>query len=97
MSLDEYFIRMRSAQLKYVDELEVSFQNAWAKRVLDDSKNNKYTVKTKRELFDYEKAIASITGEVSSEPDSVKEELLERRRRYYEAKKILEERRKLGG
>lgn len=98
MSLDEYFVRMRSAQLNYIDSLEIGFQNAWATGIVNGfDKNNKPLVKTKKELFDYEKAISLVKNETKSDGTSTNEELIKRRESYERAMKIIEERRKLSG
>ena len=98
MSLDEYFIRMRSAKLSRIDSLELIYENAWASGLVNGfDKNNKPLIKNRKELFDYEKAISSIKNETTSGEISTNEELIKRRESYERAMKIIEERRKLSG
>lgn len=98
MSLDEYFIRMRSAKLNRIDSLELIYENAWASGLVNGvDKNNKPLIKNRKELFDYEKAISSIKNETTSGEISTNEELIKRRESYERAMKVIEERRKLSG
>lgn len=98
MSLDEYFIRMRSAQLSRIDSLELTYENAWASGLVNAfDKNNKPLIKNRKELFDYEKAVALIKNEITTDGISTNEELIKRRESYERAMKIIEERRKLSG
>lgn len=98
MSLDEYFIRMRSAQLSRIDSLELTYENAWASGLVNAfDKNNKALIKNRKELFDYEKAISLVKNETKSDGTSTNEELIKRRESYEKAVKIIEERRRLSG
>lgn len=98
MSLDEYFIRMRSAKLSRIDSLELIYENAWASGLVNGfDKNNKPLIKNRKELFDYEKAVALIKNEITTDGTSTNEELIKRRESYERAMKIIEERRKLSG
>ena len=98
MSLDEYFIRMRSAQLSRVDSLELTYENAWASGLINAfDKNNKPLIKNRKELFDYEKEVALIKNEITTDGTSTNEELIKRRESYEKAMKIIEERRRLRG
>lgn len=98
MSLDEYFVRMRSAQLSRVDSLELIYENAWSSGLVNAfDKNNKPLIKNRKELFDYEKAISLVKNEATVDGTSTNEELIKRRESYERAMKIIEERRKLSG
>lgn len=98
MSLDEFSIRMKSAQLSRVDSLELVYENAWATGLVNGfDKNNKPLIKNRKDLFDYEKAVGLIKNEATIDGTSTNEELIKRRESYERAIKILEERRKLDG
>lgn len=89
MTLHEYHLRMHAYQLATVDKEYYIHLQAWANHAVKSEKkkgkNHEPVYKTFKDFFDYEKHVASMTGEMNVKEERLR--LIARRQREFKERR----------